>query len=80
MKIPGKLGGTHPLVRWLNDLRDIVLANKLNSLKGGKILRGPDGVNLVIDQDDTRMIEVIVCENGTEKTYVIKGYEKKNTN
>jgi len=44
--IPAPLRGTHPLVKYINQLRDEIASSRVMSFVGGKIERGPSGTKL----------------------------------
>lgn len=51
MNIPGPLTGSHPLVGWLNRLRQWLISDRLVSVVGGKLQQTPTGRVLTIDRN-----------------------------
>ena len=66
MNVPGKLGGSDPLVGWLNKLRDAVLSSKLTSVVNGRMTVGPGGTSLVC----------LAASSGGSQTSVVTAVER----
>lgn len=46
MNLPGKLAGDHPLVTWLNKLRDFAAGCRVMSVHGGRFAQGANGTQI----------------------------------
>ncbi len=66
--IPAPLRGTHPLVKYINQLREEIQASRVLSFVGGKLERGPNGTKLEANpQAGARVVHVKCClADGTE--------------
>ncbi len=50
MTVPNPIGGKSKRVSWLNKLRRAILANRIKSVVGGRLIPSSDGYTLVIDR------------------------------
>jgi len=48
LKLPGKLTGNHPLVGWLNELRDFAQSCRLRGGRGCIVAESPDGATVSV--------------------------------
>jgi hypothetical protein len=66
--IPGKLSGSHPLVGWLNRLRESVIRSRVTSVVGAEVSTGQGGTTLKVPaQKPVRIVYVKCClEDNTE--------------
>lgn len=65
---PGKLTGTHPLVPWLNSLREACISARVTSVVNGTMTRGPGGTSIVCGKlPSGQLIYIKAClEDGSE--------------
>jgi hypothetical protein len=47
MRLPGRLTGNDPLVRWLNSLREFAASCRITSFQGGYMSQGANGTQLI---------------------------------
>lgn len=78
MSVPGKLGGTDPIVPWLNKLREAVMAATVNSVVNGRMSRGPGGTQIVCGGEGgnaggTVTVEICLPDTGETVTYKLRG-------
>jgi hypothetical protein len=69
--IPAPLRGTHPLVKYINQLREEIAASRLVSFVGGKVERGPTGTKIESDSiPGARVVYVKCCLADASEAYL----------
>jgi hypothetical protein len=59
--IPAPLRGTHPLVKYINQLREEILASRLVSFVGGNLERGPTGTKIEANSPPGASVVYVKC-------------------
>ena len=69
--IPNRLGGTSDLARWLNELREAVIACQVRSVSGGRVSYGAAGTTIALDAIAGGRRQFLLRLKSVEHDYIV---------